>query len=288
MKQFILLFAAIITFLVIVDVFEPCGWGVISKVGTGKVAVVTRFGDVQENTLESGFHFKNFFDVLNPIDVRTQSRNMNLSAFSSDIQQVEVAATINFNINKVNAVTLFRDVGKNYENSIINPRLMENTKIVFAEYTAEELVQKRDELSTKITELMKDDLAPYGIDVSAVVIEDIDFTDAFTAAVEAKQVATQQKLTAQTEQERMTMEAEAAAEREKIAAEANAEKSKIAADAAAYVIMTEANAEADANKKVAESLTDRLIEYHTALLWNGQLPTTMFGSEDVMPLIPVQ
>lgn len=288
MKYITLALVVVIALIGIIDVFEPSGWGFVSKVGTGKVAVVTRFGKVQEETLDSGFHFKNFFDVLNPIDVRTQAHRMELSAFSSDIQQVSAYLTINYNIDKVNAITLFRDIGKNYEESLITPRLLENTKIVFANYTAEALVQRRDELSTRTLELMKEDLLPYGINVTAIAVEDVDFTDAFTSAVEAKQVATQQKLTAQTEQERMTMEATAAAERETIAAQADAEKAKIAADAEAYVIMTEANAEAEANQKIAESLTEALIDYNTALRWDGKLPTTMLQGDEAVPIIPVQ
>ena len=51
-----------------------------------------------------------------------------------------------------------------------------------------------------------------------------DFTDAFTNAVEAKQVAAQNKLKAQTEQEQATMEEEARAKRAIITANAEAEQ----------------------------------------------------------------
>lgn len=267
-----------------IDYIEPNGYGFFSKVGNGKVAVVTEFGRAKEETLEPGFHVKGFFEVLNPMSVQTQSMQVSLSAFSSDIQQVTALVTLNYNVDKTNAVTLFRDVGKNYVTSLMNPRVQENTKIVFSHYTAENLVQSRDVLSAEILTLMQEDLAPYGINVTAVAIEDIDFTDAFTNAVEAKQVATQERLTAQTQQERLTMEAQAQAERATIEAEAAAERARIEADAEAYAITTMAEAEAAANAKVAASLTPELIEYTQVQLWNGEMPTVMGDATPILDM----
>lgn len=267
-----------------IDVVEPNGWGFFSKVGNGKVAVVTEFGKAQDEVLEPGFHVKGYFQTLHPMSVQTQSMSVQLSAFSSDIQQVNTYVTLNYNIDKNNAVVLYREVGSNYVSSLMSPRVQENTKIVFSRYTAENLVQNRDVLSAEILTLMQEDLAPYGINVSAVAIEDIDFTDAFTNAVEAKQVATQEALTAQTQQERLTMEAQAQAERATIEAQAQAERAKIEADAEAYVIQTKADAEAEANAKVAASLTDELIEYTKAQLWNGEMPTVMGDATPILDM----
>lgn len=285
MGKFIaLLLVCVILGFGFVDYLEPNGYGFFSKVGNGKVAVVTEFGRAKEETLEPGFHIKGFFEVLNPMSVQTQSMQVSLSAFSSDIQQVNALVTLNYNVDRTNAVTLFRDVGKNYVVSLMNPRVQENTKIVFSHYTAENLVQSRDVLSAEILVLMQEDLAPYGINVTAVAIEDIDFTDAFTNAVEAKQVATQERLTAQTQQERLTMEATAQAERARIEAEAAAERARIEADAEAYAITTRAEAEAAANAKIAESLTPELIEYTQVQLWNGEMPAVMGDATPILDM----
>lgn len=284
MGRFIAGLLAIILVFVFVDVIEPSGYGFFSKVGNGKVAVVTHFGKTQDETLEPGFHVKPFFNVLHPTSVQTQTLTINLSAFSSDIQQVNTTVTLNYNIDKTNAVTLYRDVGDNYETILMMPRVQEDTKIVFSRYTAESLVQQRDVLSMEILVLLQEYLAPYGINVTAVAIENIDFTDAFTNAVEAKQVATQEKLTAQTQQERLTMEAEAQAERETIEAQAQADRERIAADAEAYAIITKADAEAEANTKVAQSLTPELIEYTQVQLWNGEMPSVMGDTTPILDM----
>lgn len=285
MGKFIAAVLALILLVVgFIDLVEPNGWGFLGKVGNGNVAVVTRFGKAQDEVLEPGMHVKSYFSTLNPMSTQTQKVQIPLAAFSSDIQQVNAVVTLNYNVDKTNAVTLFREVGKDYVGSLMSPRIQENTKIVFSHYTAENLVQKRDTLSAEILALMQEDLSPYGIYVSAVAIEDIDFTDAFTNAVEAKQVATQEKLTAQTQQERLTMEAEAQAKRATIEAEAAAERQRIAAEAEAYSVTVKAEAEAEANAKVAASLTQELIDYTKAQLWNGEMPAVMGDATPILDM----
>lgn len=267
----------------IIDVMEPA-YGLFGKVPTGQVGIVTVFGKVQDTVLEEGFHVKNPFARITTVDVRTQKSNKHLSAFSSDIQQVSVDVTINYSVNKSTAMNLFREVGTGYVETVIEPRISENVKVVIARYNAESLVDQREQLSREILELMQEDMSAYGVNVISVSIEDIDFTDAFTAAVEDKQVATQNKLAAETEQARLTMEAEAEAERKVIMAEAEAEIAKIQADNDAYAITAKAQAEAEANTLVADSLTEELIDYTEAVNWNGQLPTFV-GADTILPII---
>lgn len=270
----------------VIDVLEPA-YGFFGKVPTANVGVITRFGKVSEETLKPGFHVKGWFAKINSISTRTQSYSLDTAAFSSDIQQVDVSVKISYNIDKESAPKLFVTVGKEYESILLQPRLTENTKIVMARYSAEALIDNRGTLATEILEMMQADLAPYGIAVTSVSIEDIDFTDAFTTAVENKQVATQEKLTAETEQERLTMEVEMEQERRLMQANTDAEIQRIAADTEAYDITTRAAAEAEANKQIAASLTAELIDYIQAQNWDGSLPATYAGTADVLPIMDI-
>ena len=259
----------------------------IRSVPTGYTGILTTFGKVEDSNLEAGVHVIAPWQNIVLMDNRVQKQSMDTQAFSSDIQQVDVRLTVTYTINKSAAANLYEQVGLNYYDSIIYPQLMENTKTVFANYTAEGLIETRDQLATEVTDMMRSDVASYGIDIANVAIENIDFSDSFTDAIEAKQVATQELQRAQTQQQQATLEAEAAAERERIAAQAKAEVAKIEADAEAYSITAKAAAEAEANQKVAESLTDELIEYTQAQLWNGELPTTYVGSSDSLPVLNI-
>ena len=157
----------------------------------------------------------------------------------------------------------------------------ESVKTAVARYNAEALVSDRSELSQVIQEDLTARLEEYNIIVANASIEDMDFTDAFTSAVEAKQVAEQNKLKAQTEAEQQIIEAQAAAEIKKVNTEADAEAKKIAADAAAYEIQVKADAEAEANRKLSQSLTGDLIEYKYYESWNGELPDTV-GADTII------
>lgn len=262
---------------------------VVSVVPTGFTGVLTTFGRVEENTLDAGLNFKAPWQNVIIMDNREQRLSFTFEAFSSDIQQTSVAGSVNFNINKQTAMTLYQEIGQNYSNILIAPRLYENTKVVFSRYTAENLISLRDNLASEILELMRQDLEEYGINVISISIEDIDFTDAFTDAIEAKQVATQNKLRTETEQEQAIMIAQSNAEQRTIAAEAEAEVARIQAEADAYAIQIKSEAEAQANALIAASLSGDLIEYLEVQNWDGQLPDTFVGSSnEAIPVLPVQ
>lgn len=260
----------------------------ITQVPTGFTGVLTTFGKVEERTLDSGINFKLPWQQIITMDNREQRASFSFNAFSSDIQQTSVTGSINYKIDQQTAMTLYKTIGTNYVDTLITPRLFESTKVVFSRYTAENLISQRDILSDEILTLMQIDLEAYGIDIISISIEDIDFTDAFTNAIEAKQVASQEKLRAETVQEQATMEATQQAERERIEAQADADVKKIQADADAYAITTRASAEAEANAKINASLTPELIDYVQANNWNGELPTTFMGSDTgAVPILDI-
>ncbi len=251
------------------------GMRCFTVVPTGYTGIVTTFGKVEDITLDAGFQMKSPVQSVVLMDNREQKTPFTTEAFSSDIQQVNIVGSINYAINKATAMTLYKEVGTNYFATLVMPRLLENTKATFSKFTAENLVAERENLSVTIREKMIEELEKYGIRVISVSIENIDFTDSFTDAVEAKQVAAQKKLQAEIEQEQATMETRQAAERQRITAEAEAAVKKIDADAAAYATKVQAEAEAEANKQISASLTQGLIEWTQARKWNGQLPVYM-------------
>ena len=251
------------------------GLSCVVTVPTGHTGVVTTFGRVENFTLDSGVHAKLPWQNVVKLDNRVQKDTAELSCFSSDIQEVALIYTINYQIKKSDAMTIYRTIGIDYYDTVILPCITECVKVVTAHYTAEQLVGCRDELAAAIESDLTDKLLSYNIEVVSTSIENMDFTDAFTDAVEAKQVAQQNKLRAETEAEQKVIEAEAAAK-----------VRKVNADAEAYELLAKAEAEAEANRKISESLTQELIDYTYAQTWNGKLPTVMTsGSESGM--IPV-
>ena len=276
--------------------------GTVATVPTGHTGILTTFGKVEDKTLEAGMHVKSPFQEIVCMDNRTQVARLQLSAFSSDIQEVLVSYSMNYQIEKANAQKIYKEIGVDYYNTVMAPRIQEVVKSVIAKYTAEDLIESREALSVQITNALIEQLGTYNIVVVSTAVEDIDFSDAFTASVEDKVVAEQALLKAQTEQAQKTMEEEKSAEREQIkaAAEAEVKKTQAAADAEVAKIKAAAEAEAQklaadaakyageqeaaANKALAESITEALIAYYEALGWDGKLPETVVsGSDTVLP-----
>lgn len=262
-------------------------FSMIKTVPTGYTGILTTFGKVEPNTVSAGVHVIAPWQKIVKLDNRTQKVSVETDTFSKDIQQVKVSLAVNFCIDQATAQELYKTVGVNYYESVVLPRILENVKAVVAEYSAENLVAKRGELSDEILTRLTDDAAAYGINIISISVEDIDFTDEFTDAVERKQVASQNKLAAETEQAQKTMEEQAAADRAVISAKAKAEQDIIAANAELEVTKIQAEAalyagekEAEMNKRIAESLTPNLVKYYYIKQWEGVLPKTVLGEDN--------
>ena len=252
------------------------GLSCVTTVPTGHTGVVTTFGSVEDYTFDAGVHMKLPWQQVVMMDNRIQKQTVNLSCFSSDIQEVSMVFTVNYQINKANAQVIYRSIGINYYDTVITPCITEATKVVTAKYSAEALVGERTDLATEIEKELTASLEKYNIEIVSTSIEDMDFTDAFTNAVEEKQVAEQNRLRAQTEAETKKIEAEAAAEVERIKAQAEADAQLIRAEA-----------EAESNRKIAESLTDGVLSNKFIDSWNGQLPMVT-GSEGNLINVPLE
>ena len=245
-------------------------------VPTGHTGVITTFGRVENTTLDSGVHFKLPWQKVVKMDNRIQKRTAELPCFSADIQEVNLTYTVNYQIKKSDAQTIYRTIGEDYYQTVILPCITESVKVATAHYSAEQLVGSRDALAASIEEDLSEKLLNYNIELVSTSIENMDFTNAFTDAVEAKQVAQQNKLRAETEAEQKVVEARAAAE-----------VRKVNADAEAYEVRAKAEAEAEANRMISESLTKELIEYTYAQSWDGSLPTVMTGDSSMIPVLNV-
>ena len=295
-----------------------------TTVSTGHTGVVTKFGQVQEYTLDSGLHGKAPWISVVEMDNRVQKKTVDMECFSSDIQEVKCKYTLNYQISKENAQTIYKTIGIDYYDNVVEPNIAKSVKTVVAQYTAETLVGNRDQLAGEIEVALTAALVPYHIELVGTSIEDLDFTNNFTNAVEEKQVAVQNKLKAVTEQEQKTIEEQQQAERARIRATADAEiaqiqaqadmeVAKIGADSAEYQGKKDASIamqrlagingwtvvidpdtginqlyKADGTMVTAEELavgSANLIKYYYTNAWNGVLPETYVGDDSASTII---
>lgn len=276
----------------------------ISTVPTGHTGILTTFGRVEDKNLPEGMNFhapwQNITTMTNKEQIFTE-KNL---CFSADLQEVAYTYTVKYSLLSSSAPTIYKTVGTDYFNILIKPQVNNAIKAEFGLVEAENMTELRTQLQAKINETVKAFSVQYGIEVS-VVIDDFDFTKAYTDAIEAKQVAEQEALRDKTQQqmetersrqqaERAKIQAENDAAIRKINAEAEAEAAKVKAQANFEVAQLEADAiaykgqkEAEATEALANAITEDVVAYEYAQNWNGNLPQYMMGGNGVLPIVDI-
>lgn len=227
-------------------------------VPTGHIGVVTLYSKVQDKYLDAGFHLvKPFVETVHDIDIRTQKYENTVEGSAKDLQIVNITMSINYQIKPEKASELYAKVGADYSNVVLNPALQSSLKASMAQFTAEEMITKRAEVSNKITEELNTRLDEY-FTISAVNLENIGFTDEYNKAIEAK----------------TTNEQKAQAEKAQLEIVKVQNEQK----------MNTAEAEAKVRELQSQSVTDKSLEQKRLEIqekliekWNGQYPTTMLG-----------
>lgn len=97
------------------------GVSCVSYVPTGYTGIVTTFGKVEDGTKDAGVVFKSPWQSIVKMDNRVQEMSMDLSAFDSDIQEVATSVAVGYRINQANAMTIYKSVGKKYEDTLVTP-----------------------------------------------------------------------------------------------------------------------------------------------------------------------
>lgn len=224
-------------------------------VQAGHSGVVLTFGAVEDMALDEGLHLKiPFFQRVVQINNRTQKIETDGSASSKDLQVISYVVAVNYHVNNDSSASLYQDVGTDYGSVIIVPAIQESIKAVTAQYTAEELITKRQAVGDQIKDALSEKINHYGITVEIFNIVNFDFSEEFNAAVEAKQTAQQNALKAEQDLARIEVEA----------------KQKI----------TQAEAEAESIRLIQEALAKSpdYVDYVKWNKWNGELPAVMGDS----------
>lgn len=189
-------FALPIAALVVVVVFFIAlgSWGTVDA---GHRGVVLRMGAVTGEIKPEGFYTKTpFVDHVIPMDVRIQKEQVESEGASKDLQSVKTVVALNLSVLPDKCALLYQSIGPEYLQTVVGPALQESIKAVIAQYTAEELVSKREDVREAIAKLIADKLSPLGIKIEALNIVNFDFSSSFNQAIEAKVTAEQNALAA--------------------------------------------------------------------------------------------
>jgi regulator of protease activity HflC (stomatin/prohibitin superfamily) len=252
-------------------------------VDQGEVGVVLRFGAVH-TVAEPGFNTKMpFMDSVVTLSTRSDKREYdNLQSYSKDVQEAAIRLTLNYSIDSTRAAEIYGRYGTSYAERLIDPIVPQRLKEVFGQYQATTVVADRTKLGQEVFEAIRRSV-PMDIKIESVQIENIDFSDAYEAAIEAAAQAEAEvrKVRNELERERFEAEksvvqaqAEAKSRRERASAEADAVRLQASAEAEATKLRGDAEASAITARTKALADNPSYIGLVAAERWNGSLPTT--------------
>ncbi|HET7677735.1 MAG TPA: prohibitin family protein [Candidatus Limnocylindrales bacterium] len=225
----------------------------------GNVGVVTNFGRVEERTLPAGLQ------VVTPIaeqvvlvDVRVQPHPFQeIDAASREYQTVKLTGNMNYHIDPQQAFDLYRTVGLDFAEKVIDPAFNDFIKEVVPRYPVTEILAKRDEIRRLAKDELGANLARYHIIVDDIYLSNIRFSPEYEAAVEQKQVAEQQVST-----ERQILEQKRVQAQQRVAeAQGTADAAVVSAKGEATATIEKARGQAEANRQLAASLSDPVLQY---------------------------
>lgn len=223
----------------------------MTSVDVGERVLVVGFGQIK-TTLAEGIHFVNPFYSTYDFTIRNNKYETTAQSASNDLQSASISVAVNYNIDESRIADIYKTYGKDYTSRIFTQNVTEAIKSISAKYSASELITKREnvkaDIKAKLQELVSDVIL-----ITDVSVTNIDFSDSFDSAVEAKVVADQQAQQAK----------------------ANLEKSKLEAEA------IKVQADAIQHSGGAEYVQLKAIEK-----WNGVLPTTTAGG--TMPFVNIK
>lgn len=256
--------------------------GSIHQVNAGEVAVVKIWGDARE-VRSAGIYFDGWLSHKYEIyDCKVQQIPISTSAYSSDSQPMDIELYVQYQIQQENAMKIATNYGGlDMLEGRIQTVSIERMKAVLSKYKAEELIKARNTISPEVEQSVKEAITTdYFVNITTVVLTNIDFSDAFEKSVEDKMIAEQEKLKAKYENEKA--EEKAKTDLEIATKEAEAIKVKAVQQAEAQKLL--ADAEAYALNKLNETWSSLTNEQKEAILkkqfieqWDGKLPDTMVG-----------
>lgn len=251
--------AVLLGILLIVIVIAQFPFG---TVGAGERGIRLRFSAVTGDIINEGLYFRfPFIERVVKIDVKTQKEEADASAASKDLQTVNSKIALNYSIAPESVARLYQTVGIDYKVRLIDPAIQEAVKASTANFTAEELITKREDVGAEIRAHLTEKFKDTGIIVEGFSIIDFDFSKSFNEAIEAKVTAEQNALAAKNKLEQVKYEAQQAVE--------------------------QANGEAQAIRVKASALAQNsnIIQLNAIEKWDGHLPNVTGGG---IPFINIQ
>jgi regulator of protease activity HflC (stomatin/prohibitin superfamily) len=245
--------------------------GGIKIIDSTEIGVVRTFGNINKE-ITSGLNIVNpISDTVTTYDLRVHVRTEDFASYTKDAQPLTASIEYQYALDPTYVLQVAKEYGS-YDilESKLGNVVQEKAKIVFAKYSAMTLLENRSTLSTEVATEVKTLEELYHVTFTSVIVQDIDFSDAFEASVEAKMTAEQDALRAEQEKKTAVIKAEQEKEVAAINAEAAIEQAKGEAEAL------------EITRQALENMPDTWIAQQYLEKWDGKLPTIISDGTNLM------
>ena len=261
-KKFSIPGALIVLVAIVCLAFIPSSFHTVEA---GQIAVVKHLGEATKiRTAGTYFDFW-VTEKYEFYDAKVQNMDIQTQAYSKDAQTMSIAMNVQYKIDDSKVVDIANQYGTiDLLANRIESIATEKAKATLSSYSAMNIIETRSTISPLVEDTIKNAVnEEYCVDIVAVVLTNIDFSDAFEKTVEDKMIAEQEKLKAEYEKETAIVNAEKELEVAKLQAQAKLEKAKADAEAQIEVARAEAQAVKLKSIEVARALGFAISETQT-------------------------
>jgi regulator of protease activity HflC (stomatin/prohibitin superfamily) len=282
-----------------------------ASVGSGELAVVHTPEGVAKTPLQPGEYHLGYWDTVTDYSVRSQEHEEQLDVLASDGLRIVLDTSIRYHPIADDVVALDRELGRDYYAVLIGPSLRSQARRVVGRFRPEEIYSSQRELiERQIREGVETAIKGRHVELEAVLIRNVTLPAPIQTAIndklEKEQAALKMKYVEEEQQaqdrvklmqakdlaEQQRISAQSAAEVAKIQAESAAEVSHIAAQAAAESKKVEGVGLAAYQKSVQSTLTEQLLRLRQieAMRAFADSPNTklVLGTGGVQPLLDMR
>lgn len=166
---------------------------IFTVIPAGSVGVVDFLGKVSDNTLKAGVNLVNPLANVIKFTIKTQEIKETMSVPSKEGLTVQLEISLLYHLNPDNASRIYKSVGENYGEVILNPQFRSVVRGVTARYEARALyTAERDELGKQIEKELSRLVEPRGITIESAPMRQIVLPEGLTASIEEKLKAEQE------------------------------------------------------------------------------------------------
>ena len=243
----------------------------------GHVDVVKRFGKAI-SVAQPGLNFKiPLIDTTDTIEIRTRKNMEEMSAATAEQMPVSATVSMNWSANQETILELYKAYGslEQFEFRVIDPKFRAITKESIAKFTAEETINKRDQVEQRLRDYLTTATQDLPIKISSLNIENIELPKNYLQSIEVKQTEKNLADAEVFKLEKQNLEAQRAVN----TANADAQSITLRAKAEADAIKLKGEAEAKAIEAKSKALQGNplIVQLTQAQQWDGKLPTHMMG-----------